>query len=382
MFSKRSAGKPVLIADVSDGSFAIALAHLKEDSPVQIIRSIRHTLPIEDRTRDQSASAIAKALEESLTTFLAVPADVEKESPEEIHILVRAPWTRFRTAKAGESFAETRVVTKELINDYVAKALAQPSELDAANLLEGGVLQVFLNGYHTNKPLNKKALAVAVVAYQSDIEPTFRTSLSTVFGKLLPGRTPGFHSGMRANLAVMHEYFPHLERFVFLDIGGTTTSCTIVRKDAITQHAVVPEGVSTLVKRVAPTGLPEETLGLLRMLANDTCSTAACQSIKDSLAKAEPELVRAFGEVFASVSSTRRLPNVTILSAPAEVTPWLQGFFSRIDFSQFTATTKPLVIESLSPDHLLAAVRWEAGVTADTGIGIAAGAVNILAHEH
>lgn len=380
MFSKRSAGKPVLIADVGDGSFGLAIATLAADAPAHVIRAVRTILPIEDRTREQAAAAIAKSLEESLTAFL-VPGEAAAPVPEDIHIVARAPWTRLRTARSERSLGETRVITKDVIADEAKKALEQPSSLDRAGILEAGVLQVFLNGYHTNDPLDKKAQSVAVVAYESDLDAAFRSSLAGIFGRLLPGRAPVFHSGMRALLAVMHEHFPELQRFVLLDIGNTTTSCTVVRKDAITQHEVVPEGISTLMKRIAPTGLPEETLSLLRMLSNDTCSTAACQSIKDSLARAEPELVRAYGEVFAKLSGARRLPNGAILSAPAEVTPWLQGFFSRIDFSQFTATTKPLTVEPLSPDHLGAAVSWEAGVTADTGIGVAAGAVNILAHE-
>lgn len=380
MFSKRSAGKPVLIADVGDGSFALAIATLSSGVPAQILRSTRTILPIEDRTREQALAAIAKSLEESLTAFLA-PANGAL-IPEDIHIIVRSPWTRFRTARSEQVFPEARPVTKDLIAEEAKKALAQPSELDKANSLEAGVLQVFLNGYHTNKPVSKKAQSIAVVAYESDLDASFKATLVGIFGKLLPGRTPSLHSSMRTLLAVMHEHFPELQRFVLFDIGSTTTSCTIVRKDAITQHEIVPEGVSTFVKRVAPTGLPEETLSLLRMLSNDTCSTAACQAIKDSLAKAEPELVRSYGEVFAKLSGIRRLPNGAILNAPAEISPWLQGFFSRIDFSQFTATTKPLTVEPLSPEHLSSVVHWEAGVTADTGIGIAAGAVNILTHGH
>jgi len=378
MFSKRSAGKPVLIADVGDGSFALAIATLSDGMPAQILRSTRTILPIEDRTREQAAAAIAKSLEESLTAFLA-PTNGAL-IPEDIHIIVRSPWTRFRTARSEQAFTEARPITKDLIAEEARKALAQPSELEKANSLEAGVLQVFLNGYHTNKPVNKKAQSIAVVAYESDLDASFKATLIGIFGKLLPGRTPSLHSSMRTLLAVMHEHFPELERFVLFDIGSTTTSCTVVRKDAITQHEVVSEGVSTFIKRVAPTGLPEETLGLLRMLSNDTCSTAACQSIKDSLAKAEPELVRAYGEVFTKLSGIRRLPNGAILNAPAEISPWLQGFFSRIDFSQFTATTQPLTVEPLSPEHLSSVVHWDAGVTADTGIGIAAGAVNILTH--
>lgn len=382
MFSHRSAGKPVLVADIGDGWLSVALVILNPAVTSEVVASLRAALPVETRSREQSAAAIIPLLETSITKLLTPSANAAAlPTPEEIHAVVRSPWTRFRTARSEEVSPEPRTITKEIIAACTEKALTQPSELDRSNILEAGVLQVFLNGYPTDNPIGKKASTIAVVAFESDIDAAFRSSLVTVFGKALPGREPVFHSGMRALLSVMHEHFPDTQRFLLLDVGGSTTSCTIVRKDAITQHAVVSEGMGTIISRVAPAGLPEETLTLLRMLANDTCSSAACQSIKESLAKAEPELVRAYGDSFAALSATRRLPNAAMLSAPAEIAPWMQGFFSRIDFSPFTATTQPLVIETLTPDHL-GKIGWKAGVMPDCGVAIAASAVHILAHGH
>lgn len=376
MFS-RSAGKPVLIADVGDASVGVSLVTLG-DGPAEVIRSLRATLSIENRTSDQTAAAITQLLEDSVTKLLAPQSGTKNETLHAVRVILRAPWTRFRTAHTEDSFPEPRLITKEMIAEEAKKALAAPSELDRNNILEAGVLQVFLNGYPTSNPLGKRAQSLGVVAFESDVDSAMKASILSVFGKLLPGRTPTIHSGLRALLIVMHEYFPQSHRFVLLDIGGATTSCAVIRKDGITQYTSVPEGLTTLLNRVAKGGLPEETLSLLRMLSTDACSTTACQNLKDSLAKAEPELVRTFGEAFATLANVRRLPNACMIAGPTELTPWLSGFFSRIDFSQFTATTKPLSLETLSPEHLLDAVHWGSGVFPDTGIGISAASVNIL----
>jgi len=378
MFSHRSAGKPVLVADIGDGSIGVSLVSLA--GPAEILLSKRATLPLEDRTREQSAAAIIKLLEETAGKLLAAsaPDGTKIASPHAVYVIMQAPWTRFRTTSSDERFDEPRTITKDAIADQATKALAAPSELDRNSILEAGVLQVFLNGYPTANPIGKRAKAISVVAFESDIDAGMRSSIIGIFGKLLPDRAPSFHSGMRSLLTVMHEHLPDIQRFLLIDIGGTVTSCAVIRKDAVTQYAAANEGLTTILKRIAQGGLPEETLSLLRMLATDACSTSACQAVKDSLAKAEPELVRAFGEVFTTLATTRRLPNVCMLSAQAELTPWLQGFFERIDFSQFTATTQPLSVETLSPEHLLDSVHWRAGVIPDTGLGIAASSVNIL----
>ena len=43
-----------------------------------------------------------------------------------------------------------------------------------------------------------------------------------------------------------------------------------------------------------------------------------------------------------------RLPNTLLLLADTDVAPWLQKFFQRIDFSQFTATAQPFMVDVIS----------------------------------
>ncbi|OGG59998.1 hypothetical protein A2765_00845 [Candidatus Kaiserbacteria bacterium RIFCSPHIGHO2_01_FULL_56_24] len=379
MFSvSRLQGKPVFIADIGDGSVGAALVTLGKGAAAEVRNSIRATLPFEDRAPEQSAAAILQLLETTIGKLMSADSGKKSNPPHALHVILRAPWTRFRTTQAEESFSEPRAITKDLIAQLAKKALAAPSELDRGNISEAGVMQVFLNGYPTGEPLGKRAKSIGLVAFESDIDAAMKTGIISVLGKAFPGRTPVIRSGMRAILTVMQEHLPDVHRFLLLDIGGSVSSCAIIRKESMTQYGAAPEGLSTILKRVAPSGLPEETLSMLRMLATDACSTTACQSLKDSLARAEPDLVRAFGEVFAKLAATRRLPNAALLSAPAELTPWLQGFFSRIDFSQFTATTQPLSVETLSPEHMLDTVHWTPGISPDTGIGISASSVNIL----
>ena len=155
------------------------------------------------------------------------------------------------------------------------------------------------------------------------------------------------------------------------------TTCSVFLRESVSESVGVQEGLATILKRISSGGLPEETLTQLRMLASDTCSSDTCKALKDSLASIEPDLAKVFGEAFATLASKRRLPNSAILCSPAELSPWLQGFFARIDFSQFTATMQPFTVEALTPDHLRDEVTWQQRST-DTGVALAAGYVNIL----
>lgn len=364
----------MLVVDIDDASVGFSSVTLS-DGPAVITAAERTQLPMEERTGAQSAAAIIQLLEQAATAFL-------KAHPQQasVYAVIRAPWTRFRTAQASESFQDARTITKEMIPEIAKKALTESSELDRSNILEAGVMHVALNGYPTGKPMGKKANSITVVAFEADVNAEIKKGVIEVFGKLLPDRTVTFRSGMRALLTVLHEHIPDIHRYVILDIGGNASSCAVVRKEAVTQFATIPEGAVGMVRKVSGSGPPEETMAHLRMLANDTCSTDACKAIKDSLARAEPEFAKTYGEMFASLASRRRMPNHAMLAAPADIAPWLQGFFSRIDFSQFTATTQPLEVEALTVDHLRESVTWTAGSTHDTGLAVAAGCVNILEH--
>lgn len=383
MFSlKRATGKVVLVADIEDASVGVSVVQLTTHGPAIILASERMRLPFEDRSQDQASVAVLQLLEECIgkifKSYASTDAKSIPQTPHDVYVIVRAPWTRYRTAAADEKFVQPRVVTKELIAAIAQKALSAPSEIDRNSILESGVMQVFLNGYPTADPIGKKAMLVGVVGYESDIHAQLKQGIVTAFGKALPGRTPILKSGTSAVLAVLNEHIPDIHRYVIIDIGGSVTSCSVVLKESVSQSATVPEGFSTILKRVSAGGLPEETLTQLRMLASDTCSSDACKALKDSLARTEPDLTKVFGEIFASLAAKRRLPNAAILSSPTELSPWLQAFFARLDFAQFTATMQPFTVEPLTPEHLRDVCTWQSGALTDTALSIAVGYVNIL----
>lgn len=378
MFSRRQAGKVVLVSDLDDMSVGVSLVRFEKTGAPTVIASQRTMLPIEERSKDQAAAGIVQALDETVAKLMKAATDRKVPPPRGAYAILHAPWTRFRTAFAEEAYEKPRTATKDLITGIAKKALALPSELDKNAILESGTMQVYVNGYATGNPVGKKATRVGVVAYESDVDQGIKKNVIATLQKHLTGRTVLVRSSMCAMLAVLGEHLPDIHRFVILDIGGTATNCAVILKESVSQSAIVPEGVFTIIKRISSVGLPEEVLTQLRMLATDTCSTDACKALQDSLAQTEPSLTKIFGEAFSQLASKRRLPNAAMLSAPLELSPWLQSFFGRIDFSQFTATMQPLDVEPLTPDHVQKLVSWDSKARSDTGLGIAAGYVHIL----
>lgn len=375
--SKRQKKGVVLVVDIDDASVGVAL--VRTDEKAVILRAERATLPFENRDTAHSVSAVTQLLEATVKKVVdAYAADPTAHTIIKTFAIIRSPWTRFRTAQAEEVHEHAITVTEAEVQALAKKALESPSDFSPGNRLENGIVHVYVNGYPTNAPAGKQGARLAVTAYESDIKPEIRTAVSEALLRVLPGRVPTLRSSMCALLSVTGEHMPEAHRCVILDVGSSSTHCAVVLKEAVTQSIVIPIGLSTVLTRIAAGALPEETLTQLRMLAHDTCTTDVCKALKDSLARIEPELAKSFGEGFATIAAKRRLPNATFLSAPAEIMPWISGFFLRVDFAQFTATTQPLAVEPFTPERLADAVEWE-GTVPDISLGIDAAFVNILA---
>lgn len=373
---KRQKKGVVLVVDVDDASVGVALVRTGEKATV--VSGERATLPLENRDTAHSVSAVTQLLEATVKKLV----DAHAGNPGagtilQTYAIIRSPWTRFRTAQAEEVRPQMMPVTDAQVQALAKKALDASADFTPGNRLESGIVHVYVNGYPTNAPAGKQGVRLAVTAYESDIKPEIRTAVSDVLVRVLPGRVPTLRSSMCALLSVTGEHMPEAHRCVILDVGSSSTHCAVVLKEAVTQSVVIPVGLSTVLTKVAAGALPEETLTQLRMLANDTCTTDVCKALKDSLAKIEPELAKSFGEGFAALAAKRRLPNVTFLSAPAEISPWITGFFQRVDFAQFTATMQPLLVEPFTAERLRDAVQWESAVS-DIALSIDAAFVNIL----
>ncbi len=362
----RREGKVVCIVSVASDGVSLAFAHVGKGKP-HIAFAKRALLSLEERTDEQTRIAVVQLLE----TLLKEVAS--RFVPESIHVVVHAPWSRFRTVSGSVVFENERFITKALIDETARHVLESIEEKN----VEAGVVRVFLNGYPTARPVGKRAHELETVVFGGTVEQGVQASIEHTIGTYFPGRKPVFRTGARVLLAVVNEYIPNVHRFVILSIRGAT-ECMVVRHELETQYGTVAEGLATILKRIAPQGLPEETLSLVKMAESDSCSTDACTAIKEAVARAEPELVRSFGDMFAALANVRRVPNDMIFFAPTELTPWLSHFFTRIDFSQFTATTQPFSVSVIGAQDLEKLVSFEAGVPSDATLAIATAAVHMF----
>ncbi len=373
----RTREKILGVVDIGSGSAAVAIVAVPKDGPVRILAAERRFLPLEERTPQAIVGAIGTHLVEAGTHALEAYRKSGGALPEKIYAVIRAPWAHSKTVEAGARYPEVTRISEKLIGGLAQQALASDTEFDKSHILEASVIRVEVNGYPTKQPEGKSGTELSVAALISDCDPDLRSTVTSALQQLFATRPVVMRSGAHAILSVMRDKQDESRDFLIVDMASEGTNFIVTRDGLTTEHGSTPEGKNSILKRISGTGLPDETLTLLRLIARGECHDPACEAVETAMAKAEPEMVRAFGEVIAKLVVRQRLPNHLILATHDDLTAWLSSFFSRIDFAQFTMTTQPFTVSPLKPVDFAHWALPSTSVPADTGMLIASALVNI-----
>lgn len=384
MFSFRLSGKRrggvFAVADIASGSAGVAIIETRPHGPARMLAAHRSALSLEERSPEATISGVLAELEKAAQKSLEqYSAHTEKAQSHvsAAYAIIRAPWSHSRAIRKSRAFETEIKVEESLIAELAQEALKEAGEAHTSEVFETSVVRVQLNGYPTAHPVAKSAHHAEVAVLVSDCDPKIRSGVSEILSKIFACPPPTLRSGTRALLTVLRENTLLPKECFVVNMTSHGTSFVAVRKGIVAETITIPEGSRSIIGRVASGKMPEETLSLLRLVALDQCENTACESVLQALAQAEPALVKTFGEAMMKVSSARRLPNTLVLSAHEDLAPWLAHFLSKIDFSQFTMTTRPFSVRVLTKDDLSGIVAPVAPAQPDIGLIVASALVNI-----
>lgn len=365
IFPRRPKQKTFVVADIDSDGAAVAFVRVVAQGPAIITATERVALSFEDRAPDHIKAGLAHGLEEAVEKTTAQHVQNGGTAPEAAYAVFGQPWARSKMGRAETFFEADQKVDDATIGALARQALADEKDIDTRRLLEASVSRIDLNGYPTKDPEGKKARSVAVSVLLSEVDPEVRQFAQAALQKYFPGTEIRLRSRTRALITLAADRDAALKNYVALDVGGEGSSIAVVRKGALAEQVLAAEGTRSMLMRVSGKGLPEETLSMMRMIEKDQCTGEQCTLVSEALSGSEPDLVKSFGEAFVKLSADRRLPNPLVLVAHPDLAPWLSRFFARIDFGQFTATSQPFSVQTLSPQDLGRWVLPESGVQAD-----------------
>lgn len=337
----------IAIVDIGPGSARAALISLNS-SGVHVHVQTYSLISIETETPEHSIATIADRVDDVCKRLLergalkGITGHIKS-----VYCVVHAPWSHSTTARKRIDFDTETRIHESHISAVAKDILADMKSLNREALMETAVIRTWLNGYPVEHPEGKPAHSLVVSAIVSEIDQTVQKNAEAAIHRAFPSSVIEWRSAARVMQVTLGSLYREDENYLAIDMGMDATHLISIRDGFPVAERIVPHGLRTILARVDTTRVAEETLGLIRMLSRDACEGSACEAIRKSMALAEPELAKIFGECFGGLAVERRLANTLILSASPDMVDWMKLFFSRLDFTQFTATTLPFAVSVL-----------------------------------
>ncbi|HEY4525158.1 MAG TPA: hypothetical protein VJL39_02230 [Candidatus Paceibacterota bacterium] len=339
--------RTIAVADVMSGGASVAILALPALDDARVIASA-HTLMVPERADPVHAALAVGSQVEEVSDKALKSLGAARPQIERVHLTMHTPWILSQSIRTMQRFSDERRIDHALVGAVARDALSAESP-SKQRPYEAAVTRIWLNGYPVRHVEGKYAHSVAVASLISNADERVERTVIASLEKAFPAASVTRHSGLLSALKASGRAAG--EDYVIVSVGIESTHLAVVHDGMITQQCSVPEGIRTMLSRFAPERAPEETLGSMRMLEREACADAACEALKSSVAAAEPDLARVFGETIAKIASEQRLPNTLVLFVQNDFAEWLSRFFARIDFSQFTVTTLPFDVAIMrSPD--------------------------------
>lgn len=365
--------EPVLVVDIGSGSAAMAVAVVQRSGGVLITHGKRIEMPFAKRTAEQTVAGVRQALmevgERILPLYSHSAIGQKLGAPTRCIAVIRAPWSKSATVSKEMAFSESRRVTPAVVAEIARAALACDTHIDRANSIETGVIRVTINGYPAKGPREAAGTEIGVTVLESDCDAQVRAMVTETLATLAPGRAVTFVSGVRAVSSVLHNMTNTVDEAIVVDVGSEASNVIRLHEGIVARVGSVPVGSRTIVHRIAgDSGLADDVLSRIRMVARDACGDQACTTLAASLTAAEPDFVQSFGEAFTALAGEGRLPSTLMLFAHPDLAPWLAHFFARLDFSQFTAAAQPFTVRIVAPEHVDERIQSSGDAAADIGL--------------
>lgn len=332
------------VVDIGPGSVRAALISVQNG--VAHVHAQTYTLiSTEIETPEHSVAAISERVDDvckRLTERAAQKGIAGRVNT--VYCVVHAPWAHSMTVRKRVDYKVETKIHESHISAVAKEMLGEVKGVQMESMMEASVIRTWLNGYPTPSPEGRSAHSLVVSAIVSDLDPAVKTNAEAAIHRAYPSSTIEWRSAARAMQVVLGSLYREDENYLVVDMGMSSTHLISVRDGFPMGERIVPQGLRTILTRIDQKRVAEETLGLIRMLSRDACEGTACEAIQTAMATAEPELAKIFGEALGGLASERRLANTLILSAHPDIIDWMKQFFSRLDFTQFTATTLPFTV--------------------------------------
>lgn len=366
-FSKKSSER-VLVLHIGSATVEGAFVEI-ENGVTTMSAAVTISIPV---VTDLAFTEFEKHMQKSLVEALGALAKFRMPAPSRVDVYFSSPWYASQIRVAKMSRPTSFVVTKTLMNDMISRELKafEDNELTKSTnagqplrALESKVIQAKLNGYATPNPIGVSAreiefsifLTVAHEELITMVEDTIRRDYHMPIS---------FSTFLSASFLVTRDFFPHLEDYLLIDIGGEVTDVSLVRESTIVRSVSFPRGRNFILRKLSEglkRGIPE-SLAICTLYTEGKVEESIKNACATILQNAKDEWLDSFQKAIFADSNELSIPDTVLLSVDADIAPWFIETIRREEFHRYSLTEKEFKVVVLDAEIFHRSLRFKENV--------------------
>jgi|GEM_PF-1232409 len=260
----------VLLISIDSGSVgvshALVLPHTQQRTSAPLVwPTITDTKKVtfgisDDPTPSRYLDTACKALDNALTPI----SPSSDTTPAHLLVVLGAPWTITQTRTILFRKATSFIVTKRMVDDFIAKEIAYMMNHDMdqfktlgteSTIIEQHITAILLNGYETTKPFGKKATSISITLTITLSPKAVITQFTETIHRHYGVRRLRFASTTMAHFVVARDYGVHtmhesVEDFFIVDMSEDITDIIFAKQNTLLYHQTIALGTHSLTQQL------------------------------------------------------------------------------------------------------------------------------------
>ncbi|MES2088119.1 MAG: hypothetical protein V4467_03985 [Patescibacteria group bacterium] len=281
-----------------------------------------------------------------------------KYSIQKISIVISSPWHISECKTITFSSAKPSVVTQGLIESLILK---EEKDFEDAHqvtkhheagieILEKKIIKIQLNGYATSNPYGKNASSLELLICLSFSSKHVIKKIEQTVLKHFSHQKFEWHSFSLIAYAAIRDFFPAIENFLLVSVGGEITDITVIKAGVIAEQLSFPLGHNGLLKTLGRIceGHPKCSLeGLYTLHRDRKISTPDGKKVEKAIEEMKSSWLESFITSISSFSSEAFLPNIVFLFEDSPFISVFENFLKSADSSKLTLTSLPFDVKTM-----------------------------------
>lgn len=337
-FLKKETRKIVAVFDIGSDSIGGSLVDFSSDPQKipKIIKSYRKDIPFKDKIE------FNLFMDDMIKTLNDVVVNISTSgvaAPDKISVILSSPWyiseSRHVVYEEKYPFVFSEKVSNKILNQELYKIKKNHEKIygegdNGVSVIGKEIIQVKLNGYIINEPINKKTKSVEMNMILTLASNNCIDSINHVIKSNFHEIPLQINSAMSSLYLSVRDKYHNIDSFMIVDIGGEVTDISIVL-DGIPKNIIsFPFGRQTFfryLKKWLDKDI-SETRSMFLMYQDGNLSAKEKEKMDKALEPIKKIWSEDLIEILKKIPEPRIIPSALFVLINKDVHSWFLSIFS------------------------------------------------------